>query len=307
MTQFVDKLRPTNIPKGAKPDQSLNAFQIKQLRGINGSLNWLSSQGRPDLAAQTSISQQAFPNPKIYHLRNANNVVRRAKMHRDLAIKFEPIKPETLTLICHSDAAFANMGQHTQAGYIIAFTSKQMQDGHVCQWSPATWRSHKLSRAVSSTLAAESQSLAVASGTVEWLSLILTEVLDGHFPMRECRSVLNRRPPILVTDCKSLYDYLASPSAPTAIEDRRTSIDVTIIKESIRVLSAFLRWVPTNRMLADGLTKDQGDPLDMLRSCIKAAAYQISPEETVLQMQAEERAERIAQKSQKLYLDQKNT
>ena len=53
-------------------------------------------------------------------------------------------------------------------------------------------------------------------------------------------------------------------------------------------------------MLADGLTKDQGDPLDLLRSCIKAAAYQVSPEDNVLQMQAEERAERMNQKTKKL-------
>ena len=300
MEQFVDKLKPAHIPKGTPAQQTLNPYQIKQLRGINGSLNWLSTQGRPDLAAQTSLSQQAFPNPKISHLRHANNVVRRARMHRDLKITFEPIAPDKLTLVCHSDAAFANVGQHTQAGHIIAFCSKELQDGHLVQWVPATWRSHKLSRAVSSTLAAESQSMSVASGTVEWLLLVLTEVLDGKFPMRECRDVMSRRPPILVTDCKSLYDHLLSPSAPTAIEDRRTSIDVTIIRESIHNMSAHVRWVPTNRMLADGLTKDQGDPLDLPRSCIKAASYQISPEDTVLQMQAEERENRMNSKLQQV-------
>ena len=140
--------------------------------------------------------------------------------------------------------------------------------------------------------------MATASGTVEWIMLLLSEILDGPFRLRDCREKLSCRKPILVTDCKSLYDHLLSPSAPTAIEDRRTSIDVAIIRESIRNLSAFMRWVPTDRMLADALTKDQGDPMDMLRSCLKSSVYQISPEDHVLRMQAQEREDRLQRKLQ---------
>ena len=93
---FTDKLRPATIPKKASPDDLLSEARVKVLRAINGSLNWLSSQSRPDLAVQTSLSQQAFPNPKIRHLRDANNASRRAKMHKDLVVSFEPISPENL-------------------------------------------------------------------------------------------------------------------------------------------------------------------------------------------------------------------
>ena len=293
MQNFATKMRPAHIKKGTSPEQELTPYQIKQLRGINGSLNWLASQSRPDFSAQTSLSQQAFPSPKIKHLRQANNVVRRARLHQDLTVCFEPISPQKLTIVCHSDAAFANVGVHTQAGHIVAFTDSDLQEGELVPWVPATWKSHKLNRAVSSTMAAESQSMAVATGTVEWLLMLMAEVLDGSFPMSQCRTVLNRRKPIIVTDCKSLYDHLLSPSAPTAIEDRRTSIDVTIIRESVKAMQAHVRWVPTSRMLADGLTKDCGDPLDLLRSCMKNASYQISPESTVLEMQALEREDRL--------------
>ena len=97
-----------------------------------------------------------------------------------------------------------------------------------------------------------------------------------------CRSLLAKRPAILATDCKSLYDHLISPSSPTAVDDRRTSIDIVIIRESIKLLSAQIRWLPTNRMIADGLTKDKMEPSDLLRSCVRAASYQISPEDHVL-------------------------
>ena len=143
------------------------------------------------------------------------------------------------------------------------------------------WRSFKLTRAVSSTLAAESQAMAVATSTVEWLSFIVSELLDGPFDLRNCRDIIQKRPPIAITDCKYLYDHLNSPSSPTAVEDRRTSIDITIIRESLKACAMTVRWAPTNRMLADGFTKDAGDPIDLLRSCIRASSYQVSPESEV--------------------------
>ena len=76
--------------------------------------------------------------------------------------------------------------------------------------------------------------MSTATGTVEWLSLMLAEALDGPFDPRKSREVMSARPPILATDCKSLFDHLVSPSSPTSIDDRRTSIDVVIIRESLK-------------------------------------------------------------------------
>ena len=194
-----------------------------------------------------------------------------------------------MTVLSHSDAAFANVGNHTQAGFILAFADASVNHGHMTKWNPAVWRSFRLARAVSSTLAAKAQPMSVASGTVEWPMRLLAELIDGPFSVRQAGDILKRRSPILVTDCKSLYDHLCSPSSPTAVEDRRTSIDSTIIRESIRNCTMQVRWVPTNRMLADSLTKDAGDPIDLLRSCIRSSSYQISPESEVLDKQAMEK------------------
>ena len=72
MSSFVDKIRPANIPKGSQNDDRLSDAQIKVLRAINGSLNWLSSQSRPDLSCQASFCQQPFPQPKISDFRKVN-------------------------------------------------------------------------------------------------------------------------------------------------------------------------------------------------------------------------------------------
>ena len=297
MTQqgFADGLKPAYLPTSRRNNRAsqLTAKEISVLRAINGSLNWLAGQTRPDLASQTSFSQQSFPAPTVHHLCEANNVIRRAKLNNDLGVKFLPIKPEDLRLVCHADAAFANVGSYTQAGYIIGFTSKHLDHGEKSPWTPAIWKSHRLSRAVGSTLAAEAQSMVTATGTLEWASLILSEALDGPFDVRTYEDVLKYRTPVIVTDCKSLFDHLVSVSSPTAIEDRRTSIDIVILRQSILRMQASVRWVPTNRMLADSLTKNAGDPTDLLRACVREGMYQISPEEDILQMQAQERQRRL--------------
>lgn len=52
------------------------------------------------------------------------------------------------------------------------------------------------------------------------------------------------------------------------------------------------RWVPTGHMLADGLTKDKAEPMDLLRSVLRAARYQLADEQTVLDRKREERERR---------------
>ena len=201
----------------------LDQKEVSVLWAINGSLNWLAGQTRPDLAAQTSFSQQVFPGPTVHDLCEANHVIRRAKQFADLSIQFQPIEPSALRLSCHADAAFANVGVHTQAAYILGFTHEDLDRGHQVAWTPAVWKSYRLPRAVSSTLGAEAQAMSAASGTLEWTSLLLGEALDGLFDVRRYEEILQLRPPVLVTDCKSLYDHLVAASSPTSVDDRRTS------------------------------------------------------------------------------------
>lgn len=107
-----------------------NAKEVAALRAVNGALGWLSSQSRPDLCVQTSLSQQVFPNPTVRDLLNANQAVRRARQQADLHITVPFIPVEELTVCFWSDAAFANGLEHrTQGGWLIGLTSKEMSKG----------------------------------------------------------------------------------------------------------------------------------------------------------------------------------
>ena len=292
--KFAQKIRPLHLSKArmTEKDSPLSEKEISCLRAINGSLNWLATQSRPDLATQVSFSQQSFPQPTVSDALAANQAVRRAKQHADQNITFCSIPPEKLAVMCHSDAAFANAkAGATQAGFLVSFVDRDINQGHECFWSPGFWKSGRLPRVVNSTLSAEAQSMSNAAGMCEWVSLVLAEALDGFVCPQTFWNNHKNRDVIIITDCKSLYDHLISQSSPT-LDDRRTAIDIIILRDSIARLQACVRWIPTDRMLADALTKESADAFDLIRACIRSHRYQISPESRVLELRAQERDRR---------------
>ena len=50
------------------------------------------------------------------------------------------------------------------------------------------------------TLSGEAQAFATASGVCEWISLMVSEALDGSFALEDVESILLRRKPIGISD-----------------------------------------------------------------------------------------------------------
>ena len=95
-----------------------------------------------------------------------------------------------------------------------------------------------------------------------------------------------------VVDAKSLYDHLVSLSSPSSVEEKRCGFHLVISRQFMQRFGATIRWAPTNRQLADALTKDAADPVDLLRSCMRSGEYQLSPEHIILERAAAERSKR---------------
>ena len=60
----------------------------------------------------------------------------------------------------------------------------------------------------------------------------------------------------VITDCKSLYDALErSESAGLGLAEKRTAIEVTATRDTMRETGITTRWVNSDRQIADVLTK----------------------------------------------------
>lgn len=85
----------------------LDAAGVKHLRGVNGEIQWLATDTRPDLAAGVSISAGNVNKAEIADLQNANKLVNTAKADADIPIIFNPIPIERIRFVSFSDSSWA--------------------------------------------------------------------------------------------------------------------------------------------------------------------------------------------------------
>ena len=58
-----------------------------------------------------------------------------------------------------------------------------------------------------------------------------------------------------LTDAKSLFDSARSVSGGLYLTEKRTAIELCIVKERLNAMLGYLKWVNSTQQVADGLTK----------------------------------------------------
>ena len=135
----------------------------KNLRGINGALQWLVTNTRIELAARVSFSSSVTSNPTVEELLTANKLVRQAIQDASTPIYIHSIPLKDLNFGVFNDAAWGvRMDGSSQGGYQMYASHMSLLEGKESPVSPIDWKSWKLRRKVRSSLAAESQSMADA-------------------------------------------------------------------------------------------------------------------------------------------------
>ena len=145
----------------------------------------------------------------------------------------------------------------SQAGYLVFFYDDRMEETEdTFPVSIIQWKSYRLKRNTVNTLSAECQALVAGIGEIHWQRFLLLEVLGYRPVLQDWESLMQKIPFTAVTDSKSLYDTITTTTnAATHIEDKRTAIDVTILKADFKRTRGRIRWIPGEFMLADSLTK----------------------------------------------------
>ena len=232
-----------------------------------------------DLLADICIIQQAFPQPRVLHLKWYNAMIKRAHEHADdFKVKF--YKYKSVKFLGSSDAAWNNAGGFkSQAGYSIwACEENILEEGS--KLSPIVWQSKKQQRVANSTLAAESMTCTTTIDELDYVSAIWQEMNDTHFDLvrwhhkDDKRDVYaGRRDGIISIDARCLFDSLqgVGTKIPSC---KRTALEVALINENLQRSGHRLRWVPTTHMLSDCLTK-VGKKSDMLYDIIKGEKYHL--------------------------------
>ena len=110
MKEYTSKMAQADyeLPKNLNRMDSkmkLSSYLVKSLRGINGALQWLTTNLRMDLAARVSLSASEIANPTIASLQTANKMIRQAQREENMTVTFQSISLDQLTIGTFCDAA----------------------------------------------------------------------------------------------------------------------------------------------------------------------------------------------------------
>eukprot|EP00438_Fugacium_kawagutii_P017712 Skav207315 [mRNA] locus=scaffold2296:325139:333057:+ [translate_table: standard] len=166
--------------------------------------------------------------------------------------------------------------QSSQGGYILFYYDSKIETSDEPQMiSIVGWKSYKLKRCTVNTLSAECQSLLEGIGNLHWHRFLLAEAAGKHLSLSNWETQLKERPFIAVTDSKSLYDTVTKCRNSSAhIADKRTAIDLTILKSDLALTQGQLRWVGGTNLISDALTKKMNPTY--LRKIMKAGKWTLT-------------------------------
>ena len=290
LQKFIEeRLFPIDI-EGKLGEEPASMGEVAQARAALGSLNWLGREGRPDLVGEVSILSSRVPELKVKDLREINKVVLRAKATAELGVTIKGINEEKIGFGVVSDASYGNVRDGgSQGGHCVVSFDIGIHKGESVDCNILYWKSGRIHRVVNSTLAAESMSLSRALGDLMWCVTLFNELTHVGFELREWESALQHRRlwvvpgkpedsrHLAVVDAKSLYDHLSKETCGHTA-DRRTAIEMQIIRQTLFELGASIRWIDHNRMLVDALTKTNGN-VEPLLKVLGSGKWQIVAEE----------------------------
>ena len=249
---YINELKEVEISKERRKEKfaQLNKVEARQLRGLAGQLNWIASQTRPDMAYSACEVSVSIKDATINDLIQANKYIRKAKSESSGIRIVDLENIATCSIICFSDASFANLkGSSSQGGFIIFLYRNEKS------FSPIAWKSFKIKRVVKSTLAAETLALEQALETCFMMKSFLCELLN--------KEISNEVLPIkCYVDNKSLVDSIFSTKT---LSEKRLKIDICIIREMLNKKEVYsVEWCKSELQLADCLTKGTASSAKLL-------------------------------------------
>ena len=140
------------------------------------------------------------------------------------------------------------------------------------------WTSWKLKRITKSSLAGEVQAFSEAQDRQEWLRSLWLEICScsGLNLEHVDGALLADTTSMRITDCKSLIDALAKVE-PSRLQltEQRSALECHGCKQRLTQTNAEVRWVSSDRQLADGLTKSDETSTEALKKSQRKGYWKI--------------------------------
>ena len=249
--QDLKTIQLSNIRKSQKT-HALNSSEYAQFRSGVGQINWLACQTRPDISFASCQLSNNVKDPNIADVLQYNKLVKKLQQEDDIPLSFKAIPSinEGVRLLTYSDAAYGNLtNSGSQCGYLVFIADITDNIKNLI-----TWKSVKLDRVCTSTLAAESLALYKAVDHTLFIQKTIQQMLgESTKVMIEC-----------YVDNKGLLELINKTKDPT---EKRLICTMASLREMVERAEIKVSYIPSKEMPADVLTK-RGAKGDVLRSYI---------------------------------------
>jgi hypothetical protein len=232
-------------------DSELTPKELTVYRMMVGCTNWVARITRPDLNYDMVSLSTKFKGGKIDDLKVARKVLANI-VQNEASITLSCVgNLSKAELWLYTDASFGNLndGVDSTGSYILLLVNPI--NG---KCAPLDWKANKIKRVVNSTLAAETLSLyAGLDAAIAMKDQLIAMLGEGYkFTLRA------------LVDNKSTVDTVHAAVSLTT--EKRLRKEIGSIKEMMQTGKLQeLKWVPTELMLADALTKKGVNSLKLLQ------------------------------------------
>ena len=247
-TEFIKATPAGKLARGrAQEPTPLTATERAEFKSVTGSIQWLSSQTRPDLAAAVSLANRGKETTTA-DLATLYSAINYAKETAKQGLVFQDVPINKATVVIgYADASWANAVKcSSQQGVLTLLTTPHCSQV-TTKANLVDWKSNRSARVCRSTLAAEAMACDDSVDRAYFTNILLYELLHAE----KAHRTKERMNQFQVTDSRSLFDGIAAENPK--VSEKRTLVSIRSIQEYINFDTCF--WVPTHLQWADGLTK----------------------------------------------------
>jgi len=265
MVPYHQSLKPVVVGRERRKDPSalLTPGEIKKLKGILGSLQWLVAQLRFDISFQVSSLQSETPT--VGTLLRANKCLVETKKDYDYEMTFKSVDFARGGILVVADAALGNVDSkgdstgppgtkvHSQSCYAVLLADAEMMRGKLGTFNTLDFRSHRIPRVCRSSYAAETLGVEEGLDAGELARGFLAEALGADVTRKDAWFQVCRVPLLGCTDAKDCFDRLTQDTGVGT--QKSLSFTLASLRQQLRRPNTYFRWTATMNNFVDAGTK----------------------------------------------------
>ena len=228
-------------------DRILTEKERKAVRAKIGEILWISLMTRPDLSYDVNVISSQVTNATVATVMEMNRIVTKAKNGKKNILKFVKLGDiSDLIVKVYADASFGNRddGTRSTGGRIVLIENKRKNAVNI-----SCWKTKKIARVCRSVKAAETRALEEAIDEAVNTARVVKEVYTGKINLKNPDQI----PVEALTDSKSLWESIHNSRQ---CEEKMLRNCIANIKEMKQLgYVNTVSWVPTDKQLADCMTK----------------------------------------------------